>query len=146
MSMTYDSDRDSLFDGKSSSSFKSFSTPPPSPITGNDMTKHQKEKEIFQLPTHNLCSSFKVVQSNTYQTLKIKILHKMEFTVKIRKDKLKSIDDIKRVVQSKVPAFNNLELSFKNKLLKSISLQNLLMKDVLLDFILTKDMIYINVV
>lgn len=91
-------------------------------------------------------SSFSSVQSpSTASVLKIKIYASNNvLAIKLRKDKLLNLQDLIKVIGSKISDFTKLSLCFPNKSLSPMPLNDFL-QDIIMDYIAAKDKIYIKV-
>ncbi|EGV66677.1 hypothetical protein CANTEDRAFT_112418 [Yamadazyma tenuis ATCC 10573] len=64
--------------------------------------------------------------------------------IRLRKDKLKGLADLVKVVEAKFCSFNHLYLDFANKDLKPMAV-DMFLQDIIMEYISAKDRIYIRV-
>lgn len=90
-------------------------------------------------------SSFRTIKIRNTKMLKIKIDRGEDYTVlKLRKDKLTSLQDLIEVLYLKIPnMFNKIYIVFERNNLKSLEINSLL-SDIIFDYILAKDKILLK--
>lgn len=132
-----------------SSLSKAAVIPKPASIFKRDLQQLNKiDPEIYKTYARPPINSPKAKSYHSFvmsdpKSLKVKMFHSNHiFALKLRKDRLTSINDLIKVISSKVVHFDRLSLCFQDKTLTPLPFNDFF-NDLIMDYVLNKETIYV---